>query len=262
MKTRRPLTLALTGVLLLLTAACSVQPATRDGSTAPGVPAGPSELGPPGAGLSRVILLGDSVALGQSLAIGAAFAASDVEFHSMASAGGGTVVGPVSAELWQTLPDRISSAKPSTVIYQITSYDWGTEQEQRDAYERLLHTVTSIGARLVFVTMPPIEPDDFYTPHLDDLDRAPQVARRVAEAAVGQAVVLDAGEVWGETYQRTRGQAPDRSSDGIHTCPQGAARFTSWLLAELTELYPEFTAPAPEKWANTGWAADDRFIGC
>lgn len=75
-------------------------------------------------------------------------------------------------------------------------------------------------------------------------------------------VFLDATVVWGNTYQRSRDGVVDRSSDGVHTCPQGAARFTVWLLAELAKLYPGFTPPKAAEWANAGWAADDHVIGC
>ena len=212
----------------------------------------------PNAGPTRVIWLGDSVAAGQALPLREALAAAGVEFQSMASDGGGTVVGPVSQELWRTLPDHLATARPSTVIYQITTYDWGSEQEQQAAYRRLATTVTDAGARLIFVTMPPIKPDDFYRPHMDDLHRAADAARTVGAGTV----VLGADEVWGSTYQQIRNGKADRSSDGIHTCPQGAARFTSWLLTELTKLYPGFSPPAAATWANTGWSGDKRFIGC
>ena len=255
MTTTRRLIVLLTGALVLLTSACTGGSSASPDSSKTG-------LDTPGTGLSRVILVGDSVARGQSLPLAAAFGVSKVEFHSMASDGGGTVIGPVSKELWKTLPDRISTARPSTVVYQITTYDWGSEAEQKAAYERLLSTVTGVGAKLVIVTMPPIKPDDFYRPHMKDLNRAAQVARQVAEASDGHAVVLDATTVWGSTYQRVKDGKPDRSSDGIHTCPQGAARFTNWFMDEMHRLYPTYTPPAAKDWANTGWSADKAFIGC
>ncbi|BCJ50063.1 hypothetical protein Asp14428_15380 [Actinoplanes sp. NBRC 14428] len=240
---------------LLLAGACGDRATVAgDGS--------PAELGPPGPGLSRVILVGDDIAMNHGEALGAALDAAGVEFHSMASEGGGTVVGPLSGDLWATLPDRLRTAKPSTVVYQITGFDWGTEGQQRSAYERLLTTVNGAGAKLVVVTMPPIRPQEPYAGHLGDLARAPRVARQVTEAAGDRAAFLDAAAVWGDTYQRVRDGAADRSSDGIHTCPQGAARFTTWLLGELAKRYPGFTPPAAEKWADTGWSADDHFVGC
>jgi hypothetical protein len=237
----KPIGLVLGAVLL--TAACATAPAA-----------------PTGSAMSTVLFLGDSVAAGEALPLAAAFQAGDTEFRSIASDGGGNVVGPFADKNWQELPRQIASAKPAVVVYQITTYDWGSEQEQRAAYEKLRTTVTRAGAKMVFVTMPPIRPDDFYQPHMADLERTPDVAKAVA--ADGKATVLDAEAVWGGTYQQTRDGKPDRSADGIHTCPQGAARFTSWLLDELAELFPGFT-PAPAKeWANTGWSADKHFVGC
>lgn len=247
MTTTRRLTLGLTG-LLLLTAACSGR------STATDAPTGP--------GLSKVLFLGDSIAAGEALPLAAAFKAAGVRFTSIAADGGGNVVGPFSAKNWDRLPGQITSARPTVVVYQLTTYDWGTRQEQRAAYGRLLTTVTGAGAKLVFVTAPPIKPDDFYKPHMADLRRAPDVARAVAAGSSGRARVLDAGAVWGGTYQRTRDGAADRSADGIHTCPQGAARFTEWLLTRLARVFPGFTPAPARSWANTGWSADRHFTGC
>ncbi|CNG73830.1 Uncharacterised protein [Mycobacterium tuberculosis] len=140
--------------------------------------------------------------------------------------------------------------------------DWGGRREQRAAYEKLLTTVTGAGAKLIYVTAPPIKPDDFYTPHMADLKRAPDVARTVAAGSSGKAEFLDAVAVWGGTDQRVRDGKADRSADGIHTCPQGAARFTAWLLTELAKLFPGFTPPAPKAWANTGWSANRNYKGC
>ncbi|WP_199044303.1 SGNH/GDSL hydrolase family protein [Glycomyces salinus] len=246
MRTKRKLIPALAG-LILIASACTEQ--SESGG----------DLG--GNGLSKVLLLGDSVAAGQAVPMRHAFAAGDVPFESLASEGGGNVVGPFSEEQWEELPDQIASAEPEVVVYQITTYDWGGEDEQRSGYERLLETVADSGAELVFVTAPPIEPDEFYEPHMDELERAPEVAAEVAESS-DEAHLLDASEVWGEEYRADRDGVPDRSEDGIHTCPQGAARFTDWLLGELSGLYPEFEPAPAEDWADDGWSGDEHFVGC
>lgn len=238
--------------LLLLTAACSGQP------TATGAPGGSG----PGPGPHTVVLIGDSIAVGEALPLSAAFQASGVGFTSIAADGGGNVVGPFSDQNWQKLPQQITSARPTVVVYQLTTYDWGSQQQQQAAYTRLLDTVTKAAAKLVFVTAPPIRPDDFYRPHMADLAHAPAAARAVAAGSSGRATVLDADAVWGSTYQRLRDGKADRSADGVHTCPQGAARFTHWLLAELAKQYPGWTPAAPQTWANTGWSGNSRFTGC
>ncbi len=249
MTKNRNLLLGLTGVLVA-TAACSGPSAT---------PAPPTS-GAAGANRSTVLFLGDSIAVGESLPLTAAFKAGGAGFRSIAADGGGNVVGPFSDKNWEQLPGQITGAKPAVVVYQITTYDWGSRAEQQAAYAKLLATTTGAGAELVFVTMPPIRADDFYQPHLADLARTSEVAKTVA--AGGKATVLDATEVWGTTYQQTKDGKADRSKDGIHTCPQGAARFTSWLLTKLAAVLPGFTPPAAATWANTGWSADKHFQGC
>ncbi|MFB8763861.1 SGNH/GDSL hydrolase family protein [Nocardiopsis alba] len=238
-------TLAVALPLTLLVAACSGSPEGSADMTPAEVASEPS-----GASVSEVLLLGDSIAVGQSLPLAAALEEAGVGFTSLAAEGGGNVVGPFSEENWRTLSDRIGSASPDLVVYQLTTYDWGTRDEQSDGYGRLLETVSGEGADLVFVTMPPIRPDDFYEPHMEDLERASGVAREVAESSSGQATVLDATDVWGSEYLQEREGLPDRSPDGIHTCPQGAARFTVWILDALAELYPGFSAPDPATWAE------------
>lgn len=245
--------------LLLLTGACAAQPAATAGAES-AESAATAASG--GQGLSKVLFIGDSIAVGEAVPLTEAFAAGDVRFQSLASEGGGNVVGPFSDKNWQKLPKEIAAAEPSVVIYQITTFDWGSGKEQQAAYRKLLSTVTGAGAKLVFVTMPPIKPDDFYRPHMAELERAPAAARAVAKASSGQATVLDASAVWGSAYQRNRDGKPDRSTDGIHSCPQGAARFTVWLLDELAERFPGFTPADPKVWANTGWADDKHFKGC
>jgi hypothetical protein len=245
----RPVALGLAA--LFLTAACS---GTTDQNR-------PDQTGN-GPGLTKVVFAGDSIAVGEALPLAVAMKASGVEFQSIAAEGGGNVVGPFAVDNWPKLAERIISARASAVVYQLTTYDWGTEDEQRAGYEKLRQTVTETGADLLFVTAPPIRPDDFYQPHLADLARSSTVARSIAEAAPDHVGLLDATAVWGEDYQQTKDGTADRSADGIHTCPQGAARFTRWLLGKLGERFPGFTPADPKSWANAGWSADKHFQGC
>ncbi len=256
MTTKRRLIPFVAASLMLVTAACTA----NSSSSSPAAAGLPAEAG--ASGPHRVVLVGDSVAAGLALPLREAFAAGGVQFQSLAADGGGAVVGPVSAQVWKDLPKDLAAAAPDTVVYQITTYDWGTEKQQETGYRRLLSAVTDVGADLLIVTMPPIKADDFYRPHLKELGHATQAAQKVADASDGKAVVLDASQVWGATYQQTRDGTADRSSDGIHVCPQGAARFTSWFLEEMARQHTGFAAPAANEWANTGWAGDKHFIGC
>ncbi|MBS2535725.1 hypothetical protein KGQ20_23465 [Catenulispora sp. NF23] len=263
----RNLTLGLAGVALLA-AACSAQSGTSNASggaavaaTANGANSTNSGNGPNG-GLAKVLFLGDSIAVQESLPLAAAFKASHVQFQSIAADGGGNVLGPASDNNWQTLPGQIASAKPSVLVYQIASYDWGSQQDQQAAYQKLLATATANGAKLLFVTMPPIKADDFYQPHMADLARTKAAAQAVAAGARNQAAVLDAAAVWGPSYQQDRDGKPDRSSDGVHTCPQSAARFTNWLLDQLHGQFAGFNPAPAQAWANAGWSASPDFHGC
>ncbi len=253
---------------ILFAAACSAQSAaeragTRSAATS-GASAAPVTATPrtSGTGPATVVWLGDSIAVQEAIPLAAAFTASHVRFQSIAEVGGGNVVGPLSAMNWKTLPAQIAAAGPTVLAYQITTYDWGSRQQQQQAYERLLSTVTKVRAKLVFVTMPPIKPDSFYQPHMAELDRAASMAQTVAAGSGGEAIVLNADAVWGSTYQQDRNGTPDRSSDGIHTCPQGAARFTNWLIRALAAVSPGFTPAPAQSWANTGWSASGDFHGC
>lgn len=251
--------LAGSAAALLLTAACSGQAGvtTTDGGGHPGTGnagGSPSQ--------AKVLFAGDSIAVGEAQPLAAAAEASHLAFQSIASEGGGNVVGPNAENQWQERVSRIDAAKPSVVVYQITTYDWGSREEQQTAYTKLVKTVSDAGAKTVFVTMPPIKADDFYQAHLADLDRTTSVARAVADGSDGKAIVLDAGEVWGDSYRQVKDGKADRSADGIHTCPQGAARFTKWLLTGLAKVIPGLTPAPAQDWANTGWAADKHFTGC
>jgi hypothetical protein len=53
--------------------------------------------------------------------------------------------------------------------------------------------------------------------------------------------------------------APDRKPDGVHVCPQGAARFAAWLVDELAVRF-DGVAPQPvTAWAAGTWSSDVRY---
>jgi hypothetical protein len=212
----------------------------------------------------KLLWMGDSVAAGEAGPLAAAAKASGLTMESIASDGGGNVSGipELTRSTWDQLTEKLGSFKPDVVAYQVSTYDWGTEQEQRAAYDKLLKTVDDAGAKLVVTTMPPIKVDDFYAPHMDDLRRTTGLVKAMADGSGGKAVVLDSAEVWGPTHQQDRDGKRDRHPDGVHTCPQGAARFTAWLMGKLTQQVPGLTPAAPESWANAGWAGDPVFKGC
>jgi hypothetical protein len=211
--------------------------------------------------VSPLLFLGDSVAAGQAVALRQALAASGVELIDATSTGGGNLVGPNAEAQQGRLPTTLAKAEGGVVAYQLTTFDWGTEDEQRAAYDSLAQLTSAVDAELLLISMPPIESDDFYAPHMHELAHAADAARATAER-LDNVEFLDASAVWGDEYARDRDGKVDRSEDGVHTCPQGAARFASWLLEQLAALHPGFTPADSEDWANTGWSGDPIFHGC
>lgn len=212
-------------------------------------------------GVSPMLFLGDSVGAQEASAVKQAMAESGAYFVDGTSTGGGNVVGPNAEGSWEDLPPLLQQAEGGVVVYQLTSYDWGTPPEQEKAYTDLAEAVAAVDADLLLVSMPPIQPDEFYQGHMPELVGAHEVARSVA-AEHERVEYLDASAVWGEVYSKERDGKVDRSDDGIHVCPQGAARFTTWLMNEVTGLYPDFEPADVETWANAGWADDEEFVGC
>ncbi|MGJ7908685.1 SGNH/GDSL hydrolase family protein [Actinopolyspora sp. H202] len=248
--------LTATCALLLATVGACSQSNRADTSAADGTPS--SGQAP------EVLWLGDSVAAQLAKPLTSAAKASELPFKSIAAAGGGNVSGreKLTQSTFQRLNKALDSYSPDVVTYQVSTYDWGTEKEQRAAYEKLLQTVADSGAKLAIVTMPPIKPDDFYKDHMDELDRTTRLVEEVAASSDGKAVVFDSTQVWGEEFQKKRDGELYRKSDGIHTCPQGAAQFTDWMLEKLAKQFGGFTPTKPESWADAGWSGDSEFEGC
>ncbi|MFF4621575.1 SGNH/GDSL hydrolase family protein [Nonomuraea jabiensis] len=210
----------------------------------------------------RVLWMGDSIAGAQAPALEAALKAAGVAFKNAASDGGGNVVAGdhevtamAARETWQTLQENLASFRPTVIVYQITTYDWGTPRQQLSAYRKLSRTAEDAGAELVLVSAPPFKIDDFYKPHENAIRSAPAMA---AKAAHGR--YLDASALWGSDYAAAKAQ---RAKDGIHSCQQGSAAFATWFAKQLGEL-AGFTPAAPAVWATGPWTGDDRFakLGC
>ncbi|MFE4861105.1 SGNH/GDSL hydrolase family protein [Streptomyces sp. NPDC056670] len=219
---------------------------------------------PSGAGGNgtRVLWVGDSIAGAEAPALGAALKAGGVAFKDASSDGGGTVVdagdritGKISADTWKQLAANIGSFKPTVIAYQVTTYDWGPQDKQRAAYEKLARTAQDAGAELVLVPAPPIKIDDFYEKYEPQMRTAPQAAREAAKNSGGAAVFLDSSPLWGTD---AAAQKARRSSDGIHNCQQGAAAFAKWLSEQLGRE-AGFTPAPVDAWATGAWTGDARY---
>ncbi|WP_274918182.1 SGNH/GDSL hydrolase family protein [Streptomyces sp. WZ-12] len=214
----------------------------------------------------KVLWMGDSIAGAEAPPLEAALKASGVAFKNAASDGGGTVVegdkmaAPIAADTWKDVAKNVGAFHPDVIAYQITTYDWGTQDQQRASYEKLAKTAEQAGAELVLVSAPPFKIDDFYKKYEGAIASAPKAAKEVADRSGGKVRFLDASALWGTD---AKGGKAQRASDGIHSCQQGSAAFAKWFTDQLGRAYG-FTPATPEKWANGSWTGDARYgkLGC
>ncbi|MEV7415381.1 SGNH/GDSL hydrolase family protein [Streptomyces sp. NPDC089919] len=215
----------------------------------------------------KVLWLGDSIAGAEAPPLEAALKASGQEFKNASSDGGGTVVegNEIAADLarmtWPEITKDLRAFRPDVIAYQITTYDWGTKEQQRTSYEKLAKAAADGGAALVIVSAPPFKADDGpYAKFGSTLATAAGAAEEVAARSGGKVRFLDAGALWGTDHRAARAQ---RSADGIHSCQQGSAAFAKWFTAELGKAYGFAPAPADE-WATGAWTGDARYgkLGC
>lgn len=258
-RTLAALALTATAAVLGLTA-CQGSSGTQDASGTSGGQTETAGTAAPAAKPRKLLWMGDSIGEAEAPALGAAVTAGGAEFASMAAAGGGGVIGDIAAPTWDELPKKLAAFKPDVVAYQITTYDWGTADEQRAGYERLAKTVNDAGAELLIVSAPPFKIDDFYKEHEAAIRTAPLSAREVAGKHPDTVHFLDASALWGTDSSAAKAQ---RSKDGIHSCQQGSAAFAAWFGKELNKRYA-FTPAAPEQWANGSWTGDKVYgpLGC
>lgn len=219
------------------------------------------KTGPTSTG-TKVLWLGDSIAGAEAPALGAALKAGGVAFKDSSSDGGGTVVDSgekitrmISGDTWKQLAKDIDSFRPTVLAYQVTTYDWGTEARQRAAYEKVVDKAEGAGAKVVFVSPPPIKIDGFYKQHEAQMRTAPEVAADVARKSGGAAAFFDASRLWGT--DATAGKA-QRAPDGIHNCQQGAAAFAAWFAGKLGKQ-EGFTPASVDSWAQKSWTGDERY---
>lgn len=211
---------------------------------------------------TKVLWLGDSIAGAEAPALGAALKASGVEFKDSSSDGGGTIVDSgekitqmISDDTWKQLGKDIKSFGPSVIAYQVTTYDWGSQNQQRAAYEKAVDTAKDAGVKVVFVSPPPIKIDGFYRQHEAQMRTAPKAAAEVAGKSGGTAAFFDASQLWGTDASAKKAQ---RAADGIHNCQQGAAAFAKWFTDKLGEQ-ESFTPASVDSWAQKSWTGDERY---
>ena len=211
---------------------------------------------PPQRAIGTVLWIGDSVAADMTPAIEARLAAAGVTVHDGALDGARLV--PSDGIDTVTLYDEMMSALPAdVVVVQLMSWDSPFSTEQlRVAYTWFASRVRAMDADLVVVTPPPLRPD-LVEP---GLERQVSVAQELVAADPEHVTLIDSSVLWGDTLVIDIGDdgAPDRKPDGVHVCPQGAARFADWFAARLAERYDGLATAAPQ-WLSGPWTTDARY---
>jgi lysophospholipase L1-like esterase len=212
---------------------------------------------PPRHRVSTVLWVGDSVAADLAPALTAAFGAAGVGWIDGAgdglrlTPGGG--VDPVSV-----YTDLFAEHTFDTVVVQLSYWDNPADLDQlRRSLGWFRDQVRARDADLVVVTPPPVRAD------LVDpgLARQIEVARELVADGDGRVHLVDSVGAWGATMSVDIDMdgAPDRKPDGVHVCPQGAARFASWLASELSTRFDGITAQPVGAWGSGGWSFSERY---
>ncbi len=204
----------------------------------------------------RILMLGDSLAFDEWPAVAAAMSAGNIAIASYVSPGAGLLDTRYDSTTF--LDQAVIDFQPDLVLYQGSLWDFGTPDEQRVAYERFADVVLGQGARLAFITIPPLRSDQ---ENLDRLASLPGIMNAVAEQHPGQVFVLNTDAIWGpEFIQDFNGdKVPERKPDGAHVCPSGAAMYVIWLMDELHQRFAGFVPVPPAEWATGEWVGDPRY---
>ena len=245
--------------------------ATADAVAAPLVPLVPLVPTAPATGVSAgamppappaprplvrdVLWVGDSVAADLAPALTAAFTAAGLTWTDVAgdglrlTPGGG--VDPV--DLWGGV---LAAHTFDTVVVQLSYWDSPAGVDQmRTSFGWFAEQVRARGALLVVLTPPPVR-DDLVDPGL-----ATQLQVVGEIAAAGGVIVVDTAPAWGTTMAvDIDGDAvPDRKPDGVHVCPQGAARLAMWLLDDLAARVDGISVPPADRWVTGPWTSSERY---
>jgi peptidoglycan/LPS O-acetylase OafA/YrhL len=205
---------------------------------------------------SRVLMLGDSVAYDEWPAVAAAMKAGHVTITQSVEPGVGLL--DINSTWSTTLARVITKAHPDLVIYQASLWDFGTLDEQRAAYQVFTDLVLAHGARLAFITEPPVRADQ----HNDRLASVAGVMADIAAAHPDAVTVFDVSGAWGAGFaQDVNGdRVPERKPDGVHVCPSGAAMYSLWLLGQMQQRFADFSPAPATEWMTGKWVSDKRYV--
>ena len=207
--------------------------------------------------VSRVLWIGDSVAADLAPALTAAFAASGVTLIDGSgdglrlTPGGG--VDPI--DIYSKL---LAEESFDSVVVQLSYWDSPADLEQlRTSLGWFRDRVRDRGAELVVLTPPPVR-DDLVDP---GLAHQIEVVGQLVTEGQGRVHLVDTAPAWGATMALDidGDGAPDRKPDGVHVCPQGAARFAAWLTADLGARFRGVSPQPAGVWATGDWSTSIRY---
>jgi hypothetical protein len=232
-------------------------PATTTAATTTTIPATTTTAAPLFAPISRVLMVGDSMAFDEWPAVASAMFAGGIAIGGYVSPGAGLL--DTRFQSTKEIEKMIVDFRPDLVLYQGSLWDAGTTDAQRAAYEAFTDFVLDHGARLGFITILPLRADHQDPAHLGALTG---IMHDIAATHSGEVFVLNSDEVWGPVFtQDVNGdKAPERKPDGVHVCPSGAAMFAIWLTQQLQERFEGFVPAPAEAWATGEWIGDPRYI--
>jgi peptidoglycan/LPS O-acetylase OafA/YrhL len=204
---------------------------------------------------TRIMMTGDSIAFDEWPAVAAAMDASKITIGSYVAPGAGLLDTVYDSST--IIEKAIADFHPDLVFYQGSLWDVGTPAQQRAAFDQFADFVLGTGARLAFITLPPLRADQTRAP----LATVPGIMQEVADQHPGHVFVLNSDGAWGPTFtQDVNGdKVPERKPDGVHVCPSGAAMYALWLMGELQQRFVDFVPAPPAEWATAKWVDDPRY---
>ncbi|MGZ4760933.1 MAG: acyltransferase family protein [Ilumatobacteraceae bacterium] len=207
------------------------------------------------AATTRIMMTGDSIAFDEWPAVAAAMDASKISVGSYVSPGAGLL--DTKYDSSTVIEQAVADFHPDLVLYQGSLWDFGTPAQQRAAYDKFADAVLATGARLAFITLPPLRADQSKA----QLTTLSGIMQEVADQHPGQVFVLNSDGAWGPTFtQDVNGdKVPERKPDGVHVCPSGAAMYALWLMDELQLRFADFVPAPAAKWATAKWVRDPRY---
>jgi hypothetical protein len=216
----------------------------------------PSSTTVPRTSISTVVWAGDSVAYDQAPAVEAALIAAGLTVDTEAAFPALRLTGEAEFSLLDRVLRRVVATEADLVVLQLTIWDRGADPAAfAEDLANLDAMLDAYGVRLLLVTPPFTGIEEF------DVGLAQVVDMAAAGAGDLGIELISTVEVWGAEgdVDLDDDGVPERKVDRAHVCPSGAARFASWLTAQLAERFDGVTPAPPDTWASGPWTTEPRF---